>query len=510
VKLDLGTRYAAYLWVLMLIVVSTALAAAGLVISSRAAALQREIQETIVAAERSENEQELEGVAAYLSRRLFAPLARLDVRQLDQEVEQVRMWLPVTEFLVIDAEGRVLTDGTRAIERYGERIEGPLPRDAPWEPVLRKSSDGTELRLAVRAEDVVVGWAVVKVADAPFMSSLRRLETRTATLWSGYQASLLWVGALILGITVLLAGVTSAWLSRTLARPLTEMSRAARDFAAGRFDHVVALDSRDEIGELARSLNKMAADLQAHDAERERLIEDLGRKNTELEQFTYTVSHDLKSPLVTIQGFVGLIARELESGDQGRVPDLLSRVAAASEKMNRLLEDLLELSRIGRIVNPPADVELGELAREAVELVRGRLDSRGVAVDISPDLPAVRGDRQRLREVLQNLVENAVKFLGEQSDPRIEIGVRRDAAEQVLYVADNGRGIEASYLERVFDLFETLDPHAGGTGVGLTLVRRIIEAHGGRVWAESPGPGGGTRICFTLPGDPKGPLSPPG
>jgi len=144
-------------------------------------------------------------------------------------------------------------------------------------------------------------------------------------------------------------------------------------------------------------------------------------------------------------------------------------------------------------------VPLGELAHEAVELVKGRIESRGIAVDISPGLPVVRADRPRLLQVLQNLVENAVKFAGEGPAPRLEIAARQDGGETVFFVRDNGRGIEPRFLERVFDLFEKMDPAAEGTGVGLALVRRIVEAHGGRAWAESDGPGQGATFCFTLP-----------
>jgi signal transduction histidine kinase len=202
---------------------------------------------------------------------------------------------------------------------------------------------------------------------------------------------------------------------------------------------------------------------------------------------------------VTILGFAGVIAADLKAGKTAEVPEQLARITAAGEQMSRLLDDLLELSRIGRIVNPPEDVPLGEIAREAVDLVQGRLDSRGVAVDICPDLPVVRADRRRLLEVFQNLVENAAKFTGDQESPRIQIGMRHEGHERVYYVRDNGQGIEPQHRERIFGLFESLEPPAGGTGVGLTLVRRIVEAHGGSVWAESEGPGFGATLCFTVP-----------
>jgi signal transduction histidine kinase len=150
-------------------------------------------------------------------------------------------------------------------------------------------------------------------------------------------------------------------------------------------------------------------------------------------------------------------------------------------------------------VNPAEEVALEPLVREAVELVKGPLDQGGVVVEIAPGLPVVQADRRRLLEVYQNLVENAAKFSAGSPAPRIEIGARSDRGEPVFYVKDNGRGIEPRFLERVFDLFEKLDPGASGTGVGLALVRRIVEAHGGRAWAESDGPGRGATFCFTLP-----------
>ena len=123
-------------------------------------------------------------------------------------------------------------------------------------------------------------------------------------------------------------------------------------------------------------------------------------------------------------------------------------------------------------------------------------------MDISPDLPVVFGDRPRLLQVLQNLIDNAAKFTGDQPWPRIEIGVRRDGGEGdegVFYVQDNGLGIDADHHERVFGLFRQLDPQVDGMGVGLALVKQIIEMHGGRIWVESKGHGQGCSFCFTLP-----------
>jgi len=233
--------------------------------------------------------------------------------------------------------------------------------------------------------------------------------------------------------------------------------------------------------------------------EREDLIAKLESQNAELERFTYTVSHDLKSPLITTKGYIDILREDLAQGSQEQVEDDLSRISAAADKMDILLRDLLELSRIGRSVNPPEDVPLAELVNDALERVGGQVDDKGVQVDISPNLPTIFGDRLRLLEVLQNLIDNAVKYMGDQPRPRIEIGSRRDGGDIVCYVRDNGIGIEPRYHDKIFGLFDQLDQNVEGSGIGLALVRRIIEVHGGRIWIESEGPGQGTTFCFTIP-----------
>ena len=235
--------------------------------------------------------------------------------------------------------------------------------------------------------------------------------------------------------------------------------------------------------------------------ERKNLIAELENKNAELERFTYTVSHDLKSPLFTIRGFLGYLEQDALSGNQARVKADVKRITDATEKMQNLLNDLLELSRIGRLNNASVTIPFDELAREAVELVYGRLMEHNVNIQIGENLPAVFGDRPRLLEVLQNLIDNAAKFIGTQKEPRIRIGHSGQDAERgmtIFYVSDNGIGISPEHFERVFGLFNKLDAQSEGTGIGLALVKRIVEVHGGRIWVESE-VGKGATFYFTLP-----------
>jgi PAS domain S-box-containing protein len=232
---------------------------------------------------------------------------------------------------------------------------------------------------------------------------------------------------------------------------------------------------------------------------RQSLIEELEAKNAELERFTYTVSHDLKSPLVTITGFLGFLEKDAMAGETARVSHTIHRINNAAFRMQDLLNDLLELSRIGRLMNPPEEIPFREIVNEAVDRVHGHLDQINALIEIQSDLPDVHGDRVRLIEVVQNLLENAAKYSRMGVKPRIEIGAQLEGGPQAtFYVKDNGIGIAPEYHENIFGLFNKLDPRAEGTGIGLTLVKRIIEVHGGKIWVESEA-GNGATFYFTLP-----------
>ena len=233
--------------------------------------------------------------------------------------------------------------------------------------------------------------------------------------------------------------------------------------------------------------------------QRQTFINELESKNAELERFTYTVSHDLKSPLVTITGFLGYLEKDALSGDREKIKGTIERITLAARKMQSLLNDLLELSRIGRIMNLPENVPFEEVVKEAIERVRGQLEAKQAQIKIQNNLPMIYGDRVRLVEVIQNLIDNSAKYSNPTSTPCIEIGARENTHGQPVYfVEDNGIGIDPQFHERIFGLFNKLDIKAEGTGIGLALVKRIIEVHGGNIWVESE-LGKGATFYFTLP-----------
>lgn len=232
----------------------------------------------------------------------------------------------------------------------------------------------------------------------------------------------------------------------------------------------------------------------------EQKARELEERSTELERYNYTVSHDLKSPLVTVKSFLGFLEQDIAAGDAARIGTDIAHMRGAAEKMGRLLDELLEMSRIGRVVNPPEEISFRRLLQEVLSLMAGPLTERGVTIESTEQGPNLFGDRPRLLEIWQNLIENAVKYLGDQDAPRIRLGVEETGGETVFFVRDNGIGIDPRYREKIFGLFEKLDGKSPGSGLGLALVKRIVELYGGRIWVESEGAGKGSCFRFTLPG----------
>jgi len=235
-------------------------------------------------------------------------------------------------------------------------------------------------------------------------------------------------------------------------------------------------------------------------AERYRAEATLQEKNQELERFTYMISHDLKSPLVTIKTFLGYIQNDIAAAKTEHIDNDLQYIDNAADRMGQLLEDLLEFSRIGRVSAPPGKITFQGLVGDALKLTAGAIDARGVKVSVSAADIALFGDRTRLLEIWQNLLENGVKYMGDQESPLIEIGMEGSGRETRFYVRDNGMGIDQRNIEKIFGIFVKLDQASEGTGLGLALVKRIIELYGGTIRVESDGPGRGACFRFTLPG----------
>ncbi len=234
--------------------------------------------------------------------------------------------------------------------------------------------------------------------------------------------------------------------------------------------------------------------------ERNRMEEELSQKNEELENFVYTISHDLKSPVITLQGFVSALQEDYGDKLGEEAKGYLGFIRDASAKMGGLIKDLLELSRVGRVVNPEEEMDFSAVVDESLKVLRPRIEEARIELVVADQFPVVRCDRRRMVQVMENLLSNAVKFMGDNLSPRIEIGCREEDGFHRFWVEDNGIGIDHQYHGKIFEIFRSLKEveDAEGTGVGLTIVQRIIEHHGGRIWVESA-KGEGSTFSFVLP-----------
>lgn len=219
----------------------------------------------------------------------------------------------------------------------------------------------------------------------------------------------------------------------------------------------------------------------------------------ELERFTYTVSHDLKSPIITIRGFAKEMARQLEAGNVEILREDLGRIEKASARMQKLLDGLLVLSRSGKLSGPKQRVNINSLIEEVIEIMQGQISESGVVISVAEGLPDASGDPVRLFELIQNLLENAIKFNAQEPKARVIIGCEQFDSENRYFIEDNGDGIDPDDRERIFGLFEQAHQTDSGTGIGLALARRILEIHEGRIWVEAARELGGSRFVFVLP-----------
>ena len=228
--------------------------------------------------------------------------------------------------------------------------------------------------------------------------------------------------------------------------------------------------------------------------------EKLSQVNEELENFVFSVSHDLKSPIVSILGFSTILKSEFSDKLDPEGIHYLDRINANIKQMENLIQDLLELSKIGRIATPFEMIDINEIVKTTISNLQFQIQKKEIKIQYPNDFPEMNCDWDRIQQVFTNLIDNAIKYIGDNPNPKIEIGHKIDDDFFLFFVRDNGIGIEKKFHDKIFELFQSLKEIEGveGTGVGLTIVKKIIEKHNGRVWLESR-KGRGTCFYFSIP-----------
>lgn len=409
---------------------------------------------------------------------------------------------PSGEVLLIDQQRRLLMPLKFA--------DAPLLQVLP-DPAARALAQGSGTHAMededYRGQPVLAAHANVRYTN---WSLVAEVDTAVA-LAPLRQVSLLWAAI------VLLLLATGLWLAnltgRSISRPILELSSAARHFAEGNLSVRLPTDREDELGQLAADFNMMADSLAENKQDLERQVaartaelsatnEELGRVNEEMSAFTYSVSHDLSSPLVSLQGLTGLLLRDYGDRLDEDGKRRLGRLQANAEMMSALVGDLLQLSRVGRLESAPAPVDLCKLILQVADSLHDSLEASSIELVI-PEEPCVSVlvDPNRLRQVLSNLIANAIKYRGDTPNPRIEITYHLTNDQKVqVSVSDNGMGIAPQHHDRIFQPFQRLPEVKSlpGTGMGLAIARKIVQLYGGTIWVESE-PGKGSTFHFTLP-----------
>ena len=239
-------------------------------------------------------------------------------------------------------------------------------------------------------------------------------------------------------------------------------------------------------------------------SEQKRAEEELRKINEELKNFAHVVSHDLKAPIISIQGFCSRLLKNYQEklGDKGLV--YLEHIQTSGRRMEVFVSDLLALSKTGRVVSNFEDISSREIVKNLTSDLQDRVKEKGIELVVAHDLPTVSCDGERIYQVFQNLLVNAIKFMGDTESPKIEIGYADKGDFHQFSVRDNGIGIDPKYHRRIFEMLHRLTKieDEGGTGLGLAIVDRIVSNHDGKVWVESE-KGKGATFYFTLPKKPK-------
>jgi light-regulated signal transduction histidine kinase (bacteriophytochrome) len=315
-------------------------------------------------------------------------------------------------------------------------------------------------------------------------------------------------------VIVVVAGIAlMVSLRRLVIGPVTDLAGSVRRIAGGDYEHTIDTDAAPELAQLARDIDgmrrKIVADLGEVREARGRVewvnnqlqvqAEELLRSNRDLEQFAYVASHDLQEPLRKVASFCQLLQRRYAGQLDERADQYIAFAVDGAQRMQRLINDLLAFSRIGRMTTGFTEVDLNSVMSD----VSGQLDSarQYASGEITwSDLPTVEGEETLITTLLANLVTNSLKFRHAERPPRVHISARRDGDEWEITCQDNGIGIEAEFADKIFVIFQRLHAKDAypGTGIGLAIAKKIVEYHGGRIWVDPEGTEG-TAIRFTLP-----------
>jgi|GEM_PF-2056940 len=402
--------------------------------------------------------------------------------------------------IALDGHGRVLAH-TNVVET-GKLYTDPLTREAlksmrplSWK-IFRGNRPILEISLPIWSGEKVASGEEFLFSKVDAAQKQIRLGTfqlgipleETLRTVDKISRHILWIMA---PIAIMVLTVSLFVLEKFLWR-LTLILKGTQRISGGEEGVKVEIQGRDELGSLALSFNKMSDDL-SH------MRKNLQEEVKTLESFVYTISHDLKAPVVSMHGMASLLKEKYGADLNDKVKHYVDRIIFNADFMEKLIVGLLELSRAGRKHGVGKRIEARRAIEEILQINKEFLEQKRVQVVIQDDFPRFQLEQTELTQLFQNLITNGAKFMGDRENPRIEIGGRAVDRGVEFFVRDNGIGIDPAYHEKIFDIFQRLqDVEAEGTGVGLAIVRKIVNLNKGRIRLESR-LGAGTTVFVWLP-----------
>ncbi|MBW8830063.1 MAG: HAMP domain-containing protein [Burkholderiales bacterium] len=409
-------------------------------------------------------------------------------RQQEQEVSSRLQRLIADDTLVEPAQREILEDLRERIATTHRLVEELVPNpetrsDEDKESIRRFEAQLSSQILMLQQDSVANAFRLTDFSTERINAAQRRVET-----------------VILFGLGLIaLTTVGGAWLiNRNVLAPIHRLEQATREVAAGNWHYKVDVGSKDEIGDLSRNFDSMTHSLRMSFAQIERSNQELAALNQEIEAFSYSVSHDLRGPLRSMDGFSLALLEDYGDKLDDEAKDSLQRIRAASQRMGRLIDELLGLSRVTRAELNLKVVNLSQIAREIADSLDQQQPPRAVKWDIEEGI-TVHADSALIQIAMQNLMENAWKFTGKTEQPRVHIGSLQADGKKECFVADNGVGFDMAYADRLFGAFQRLhhESEFSGTGIGLAIVQRIFRRHEGAIRAQAK-PGLGATFFFSL------------
>ena len=404
-----------------------------------------------------------------------------------------------------DAMTKLRALAPRGLRDFAPELDAVAAAVAAWradyvQPVLDRAPVPPSVDLGKQRFDQV------RAASATLLSTLDAQRREAAAGADAAVAFLIVVASVIAAVLVGFVVITGIGLRRAVLRPVSELAAEVREVASGAVHREVRAVGPREIVELGADVDAMRArilhDLDEAKATNQRLDEqaqDLERSNRDLEQFAYVASHDLQEPLRKVSSFCQLLQRRYSGQLDERADQYIEFAVNGAQRMQRLINDLLAFSRIGRVTTGFTEVDLNRVVADIAADVESAEDASGAKVTWST-LPVVRGEEVLLATLLANLVGNSLKFRRPDRPPRVRLRSRRVGDEWEISCEDNGIGIDPEFADKVFVIFQRLHGRDDypGTGIGLSVAKKIVEYHGGRIWIDGAY-ADGAAIRFTLP-----------